>query len=100
MHTPAARRIAQRAYTGYAQLSVAAQDKVVAYVQAQLPPDTELYAGASEKPGSGLAFQHKPVPTLAWLAPLHIEFPGAERECLETQRAAHYNYLNVRSKYD
>ena len=39
-----------RAYAGdpgFAQLSTAAQDRVIAYVQAQLPPDAELIAGAT-----------------------------------------------------
>lgn len=45
-----ARRIAQRAYSGYSQLSTAAQNKVVGYVRqqldAQLPSDAQLTAGA------------------------------------------------------
>jgi nucleoid-associated protein YgaU len=44
-----ARNIAARAYAGdpgFAQLSTAAQDKVAAYVLAQLPPDAEIVAGA------------------------------------------------------
>ena len=47
--TVTARNIAVRAYAGdpgFAQLSTAAQDRVIAYVQAQLPPDAELIAGA------------------------------------------------------
>ena len=47
--TATARNIAARAYAGdpgYAQLSPAAQAKLVAYVQAQLPPDAEIVAGA------------------------------------------------------
>jgi hypothetical protein len=49
-----ARNIAARAYAGsagsagdpgFAQLSAAAQDKVAAYVLAQLPPDAEIVAG-------------------------------------------------------
>ena len=47
--TITARNIAARAYDGppgFAQLSPAAQAKVVAYVQAQLPPDAEIVAGA------------------------------------------------------
>ncbi len=48
--TATARNIAARAYAGdpgFAQLSLAAQDKVAAYVLAQLPPDAELVAGAA-----------------------------------------------------
>ena len=51
--TATARNIAARAYKGdpgtpgFAQLSTAAQDKVVAYVQSQLPPDAEIVAGAA-----------------------------------------------------
>jgi YD repeat-containing protein len=47
--TATARNIAARAYAGdpgFAQLSLAAQDKVAAYVLAQLPPDAEIVAGA------------------------------------------------------
>ena len=50
--TATARKIAERAYAGtagnpgFAQLSPAAQAKVIAYVQAQLPPDAEIVVGA------------------------------------------------------
>jgi nucleoid-associated protein YgaU len=50
--TATARNIAARAYAGsagepgFAQLSASAQDKVAAYVLAQLPPDAEIVAGA------------------------------------------------------
>ena len=46
-YTPAVSRSAERAYTGFAQLSPAAQAKVIAYVQAQLTPDAEIVAGAT-----------------------------------------------------
>ena len=48
-YTPAVSRSAERAYTGFAQLSPASQAKVIAYVQAQLPPDAEIVAGATVK---------------------------------------------------